>query len=382
MQRLLVPALWEVATTAAASFTGAWLYRINTPLPTIVVYYLIWFGVMAAVFGAGASLRRALAVDTVQSMGLGVATLYLILFATLGTDSRAWVWALAVLIGAASGLYWLALYVQAALTIQTGDAAAYTSWLGMLETGAAVIVPPLTGWIVASFPGILGYRLVFCGAAALVVGALFVSRKHPSSSAVVRPRQQSDHVSGWRPVLWTMALLGLRDGVLFFLPGLYLFFRTGNSVWLGAYLSTQAAVQTAAFWLFGRWPWHPAWTLVAALLGGLAIGTFPPVLGVFALGLSSGATYPAFKVPLESHALEAIQKLPASDQFRRTSQKEWALNTGRMGGYVIVWDLVQTVTHPMPALRTLLALWPALAIVLTMAVITVNRTARARTKGP
>ncbi|MDA8206007.1 MAG: hypothetical protein M0Z36_08055 [Thermaerobacter sp.] len=42
----------------------------------------------------------------------------------------------------------------------------------------------------------------------------------------------------------------MRDGVLFFIPGLYLFVLTDRPVLLGTYLALLAAVQTVAFWVY------------------------------------------------------------------------------------------------------------------------------------
>ncbi len=174
-----MPGLWEIATTAAASFTGAWLWRIHTPPDTVILYYLVWFGVMTGVFGVGAVTRYPAASRTMQALGLSVAIIYLGAFAVLGSDARGWVWALAGLTGLASGLYWLALYAQAAHAVHASQATQYTAWLGVVETGAGVAVPPLTGLVIAALPGLVGYRLIFLGAAVLVAVALILSQIEP-----------------------------------------------------------------------------------------------------------------------------------------------------------------------------------------------------------
>ncbi|MDA8205356.1 MAG: hypothetical protein M0Z36_04755 [Thermaerobacter sp.] len=377
LRQFLIPGLWEVATTAAASFTGAWLWRIHTPLPSIILYYLVWFGIMACVFGLGASLGRRVTAHTLNLTSLGIAVFYLSAFAALGTDSRTWVWGLAGLTGAASGLYWLALYAQAAHSVQATEGIPYMAWLGVVETGAAVVVPPLAAAVIAAYSGILGYRLVFGGAAGLVGLALGISWRAPATSSAEDTLTSRVPLpeSGWRLVIQSMAVLGLRDGVLFFVPGLYLFLRTNSALLLGEYLAAQAAVQTAAFWWVGRRPWHPIMPAVGALMASAAIGLLAPVPGVFMLGLLSGATYPAFKIPLEAHALKVIQNQAQrpGDELRLTSQKELALNGGRMVGFVVMWGLVVSVAHPISTLQGILVGWPALALVLSGAVVAVRR---------
>ena len=72
-RRFIVPSLWEIATTAAASFTGAWLWRIHTPLPTVILYYGLWFGMMTGIFGLGTVVRKAIADHVLQVIGLSMA---------------------------------------------------------------------------------------------------------------------------------------------------------------------------------------------------------------------------------------------------------------------------------------------------------------------
>ena len=367
VRRFLVLGLWEIATTAAASFTGAWLWRIHTPVNSVILYYLLWFGVMTGIFGVGALNRHPVTAPTVRDLGLSVAVIYLGAFAALGSDSRGWVWALAGLTGLASGLYWLALYTQAAQTVRSAQGASYAVWLGVVETGAGIAVPPLAGLAIAAVPGLAGYRLIFLGSAVLVCAALVMSRIERPEPAKPEQVDLRPATARWRLVLYSMAALGLRDGVLFFIPGYYLFVLTARPVLLGMYLALTAAVQTIAFWVYGRRPWPPLSTLAASLAGGAALWLASPVPGIFVLGLVTAATYPAFKVPLESHALAVIKDLSGSSgpAVRRTSAKELALNVGRVGGLATLWLAVVWSAHPIPVLRSLLIGWPAVAFILT-----------------
>lgn len=370
-RRLLVPGLWEVATTASAGFTGAWLWRMHTAIPDIVLYYVLWFGVMSAVFLAGAAYRRPPAYDILQGVGLGVAVGYLAGFAALGRATPTWIWLLACLTGLASGLYWLALYAESAHSLPTNQGDQWTAWIGMVETVPALAVPPVVGLVITALPGVTGYRVVFGAAAVLIAVALMVSQwtRPPHGDDEVSDQPKGEP-SGWHRVLWSMAGLGLRDGVLFFIPGLYLFFRTQSPILLGEYWAWQAAIQTGAFWVYGHRPWTPWITLVASLGGGVAVWLWPVVPGVFALGLLTGAAYPGLKVPLESHALFTIQSLfpRKTEQVRHTSQKELSLNLGRLAGFVGLWVLVLRTAHPLGAVHDLLVIWPAMAILSVMQV--------------
>lgn len=363
--RLLVPGLWEIATTAAASFTGAWLWRVATPLSSIVLYYLLWFGTMTVIFGLAASFRGHLPALTLQQAGLIIAILYLGGFALMGENSRNWVWALALATGVASGLYWLALYVQAAQALTRSEGPQYTACLGILETSAALVVPIVASLIIVNFPGITGYRYIFGAAGLFIAIALLLSVNSQSPPESHHPATESILIgSHWKSLLKSLATLGLRDGVLFFIPGLYLFVATGHPVLLGVYLAIQSAVQMLAFWIFAKHPWHRRWTVVLSLMGGLALIVLPTIPGIFALGILSGVAYPAFKVPLESQALALIGESDASAHLPATSQKELALNFGRLMGFAGLWILVDRMRNPEVGIHWMLILWPVLAIIL------------------
>lgn len=375
-RRFIVPSLWEIATTAAASFTGAWLWRIHTPLPTVILYYGLWFGMMTGIFGLGTVVRKAIADHVLQVIGLSMAIAYLATFSALGSASRFWVWILGVLTGLASGFYWLALYIRAARTVAKSERTAYTAWLGVVETASAVVVPPLAGVIVTFLPGILGYRLIFLVASLLVALALAITLQDGADAVSPKPPITKDipH-SSWATLLRNMAVLGLRDGIMFFVPGLYLFMKTGSPVLLGEFLGVQATVQSIAFWAYERWPWHPKWALAASLAGSAALLGWGPIPGVFALGVFSGAAYPAFKVPLESRALAVISEMGEglTHTIRRTSQKELTLNGGRLAGFVALWLCTLIVRRPVFIVYDLLVVWPILAVVLMLGVITTKR---------
>ncbi len=110
----------------------------------------------------------------------------------------------------------------------------------------------------------------------------------------------------------------------------------------------------------------PRGTIIAALLGSVAVGMLP---------LFPGSSYWVSLVgrPIRRSRLPWRTTLSRPFKASRTSQKEWALNAGRMGGYLIVWCLVLSFPHPVPVLRGLLMSWPALALALSGAIFAVNR---------
>lgn len=231
VRRLLVIAgLWELAMGWATSFIGAWFWHLHTPLSAIVLYYLLWFLVMGLVFGWGATTARRLAYQRLRGMGIVVALIYMGLLAVLGPASRHVSWLVAILTGLSSGFYWVSLYVGGAASVSSEQAAWYNAWIGILENVFAIAGPPVAAGIIVAFASGVGYRVVFGLAMTVLAVALILgsgSARHPAMAVATEPPPQK----ALQHVRWSMAALGLRDGLLFFIPGLYLFMVTRNPLW-------------------------------------------------------------------------------------------------------------------------------------------------------
>lgn len=359
----------------AVSFSGAWFWSIHTPVPTILAYYAVWFLVMLAVFvwgerHGGLSGRRR-----IHAAGLTAGMVNLGIYAWLGPASRAFVFELAVLTGLSGSLYWLALYIAGAEGLGEGQGRWYNAWVGVVESSASLISPPLAGFFIASVPGVAGYRWVFGGAMALLAAALVVAWGTPESQPAaevpaVPPRDRRSPPRELAALSSPLFLLGLRDGAVFFVPGLLLFIATGHALLLGTYAAVQAAIQTGAFWLMTR-PGIDrihirvrSAALIVAIFAALPMLTLPVVPAVFLFGSLSSLVYPVYKVQLEGRALQAIQAaspLPR-DHVALTSRKELWINGGRVTAFGILWLVTASLVDVEAALRWALAFW-ALATV-------------------
>lgn len=369
----VVAALWELAMAGAVSFSGAWFWRIHTPVATILAYYGVWFLTMLAVFVWGETRGGRIGRRRIHAAGLAAAILSLGIYAWLGPASRAFVFELAVLTGLSGSLYWLALYIAGAEGLGKGRGRWYNAWIGVVESGASLLSPPAAGAIIAALPGVAGYRWVFGGAMALLAVALATvwttpdAPDRPLSRPTPPARRLPRDLQALAPALF---LLGVRDGAIFFLPGLLLFVATGHALLLGTYAAVQAAIQTVAFWLMTRPRIDPnrfrirQVALALAVLAALPLATLSVVPAIFLFGSLSSLVYPVYKVQLEGQALQAIQAASPRppEQVALTSRKELWINGGRVTAFAVLWLIATTADHPAIALRWALASWTAVTV--------------------
>lgn len=387
---LLINTGWTLALTLASNFLSAWFWDIGTGIVPIVTFYAILFAVMILCFGAAAKIPRHLPSSTLMATGIVLDAIFLGLMLLLRAHARHYYIPLAILDGTAASFYWLALYVLASSWVSPDQAHWYNSWTGTLEALLGLVVPPLSGWIIASMAGITGYRLIFAMALVSLIGPLWLilRAKSPNQAndAARLARTPSFATSfSWKALLWSFSGLGLRDGVYYFLPGLLLFVISHSTVWLGIFAASQSALQGSWFWVLGRWPTIGQWpgilwagaviSLLALALLWLPLDTAT----LFALGMAISLAYPPFKVALESSALVAIRRAGyqrPQEMVRRTGEKEVWINSGRLLGLLLVLGLLLIVPHfRLPSFRWLLALWGISPI----AILVTYRNARTRT---
>ncbi len=366
----LVVSLWEVAMTGAVSFSGAWLWSIRTHVTGIMLYYLLWFGTMTVIFAWGTHARKTPNPIRLQTSGIAMAMAYLAAFLMLASWIRVLIWLIAMMVGLASGLYWLAVYVRAAQATYNHER--YNAWLGMIETGAAVVIPPVVGAVIVASPGLRGYRLTFLGAFILLAVALSLTLSQASSARDGDAKAERRAGTTWllsRPQLpfVGLGLLGFRDGMLFFMPGLWLFMLTQNAAVLGWYLTCQAIVQTVMFAASAsRWR-LPLWAaLSAGIIAGGILLRWHTTSGIFVYGILNAFGYPAYKVPLEGRALSVIQEwsTDAQERIRWTSLKEFWLNGGRLAAFVLLFLILAFGASPLPTIRWLLIGWGGVSFAL------------------
>lgn len=363
----LIATGWTLASYMASSFIGAWFWDIGTGLTAIITFYAVLFAVMIAAFGMASKIRGRMSSPRLMAWGIVMNVFYLGLLLGLKTKARDYYIPLALLEGLSASFYWLALFVLAASWVETGQASWYNAWTGTLEAVLGLVIPPLSGWLIASVPGISGYRIVFALALASLVGSLGLiigGKKLPDKMSPTSGRALPPAIPGWRRLLWSFWALGMRDGMYFFVPNLLLYIVTRSTLVLGLFVATQAALEGLVFWGLTRWSSAQLMSMgLATVVSALAVGiAAQPLTGVtiFVLGIVVGVAYPPYKVALESAALADINQYSRheGDRIQLTGIKEVWINTGRLMGLALLLGVLAVFPRfPLVDIRWILGGW-------------------------
>lgn len=373
----LISTLWTLSSFMASSFIGAWFWDIGTGLIPIIVFYSILFVVMIASFGLASRIRSRIKSATLMAVGILMNAGYLGLLLWLQADARHYYVLIAFVEGLSSSFYWLALFVLASSWVQSGQADWYNGWTGTLEAILGLTIPPLSGWIIASLPGLSGYRTVFAIALFSLLGCfmLIAFGKHPTKirPSVPTSMEMPPAIPGWRRLLWSFWALGMRDGMYFFVPNLLLYIVSHSTVLLGFFVAMQAAIEGLIFWSLARWSAkisRRASLIAATAISLLAFGiVIRPINAstLFELGALVALAYPSYKVALESSALTVIDQHSRheGDRIQLTGVKEVWINSGRLLSLLMLLAIVGLLPHfRIVNFRWILGLWALLPILI------------------
>lgn len=371
----LISISWTFASLVASSFMGAWFWDIGTGLAPIIIFYIFLFIIMTASFAYSSRGQGRVSSSRLMVLGIILNILYLALLLILQTHARYYFIPLAIIEGLSASFYWLALFVLAAAWIKQEQADWYNGWTGTFEALLGLLAPLLSGWLIATLPGIAGYRIVFL-LALISLGLALILALGGNPTQIITTREHSTasrHNIKWRPLLWSFWALGMRDGIYFFIPSLLLYIVTHNSLLLGLYMTMQAAIEGAVFWMVSRATTRKTRlrniTIASIVSLGVPFLMLQPLStpSLFALGILIALAYPPFKVVLESTALVHINQHSQSDSDRiqLTGIKETWINSGRLLSLVLLLLVMSVLPHNHFAVfRWFFAVWCILPLVI------------------
>lgn len=251
-------ALWWLAVTLAGTFVHAFLYRSTRDARVSAVFSLYAFLTFTvAAPTVGWLLKR---VDRASMWRLGTlahAAVYLA-FLLLGETAGRHPGLMGVLMGLGIVLFWPANGLLAFHVTEPRTRASFHALGGIVLTGSGIVVPPVAGSLVEAVGAAWGYPLLFGGALLLFAVAIAVSFGHAPGASRAEPFRLAEATRRclslplWRRLLAVHLLLGVREGILLFLPGLLVFIATGSESALGTYTLFVNLLSAIAFYAAGR----------------------------------------------------------------------------------------------------------------------------------
>lgn len=290
----------------------------------------------------------------------GIAGPFYLAVLLLGNRSVELVFLLGMFLGVGSGFFWLSYNVLYFEITERNNRDIYNGINGLITSGAGILAPVISGWIITRIDHFTGYRLIFALSLAVFLVAVVVSfmLKRRSASGVYRLKEilrlALDRGNHWYWVNLAMIAHGIREGLFAFLISLLIYVATGDELSLGGYLTASSVVALIAYFIVGRFiriNWRDESILIGAAMLGIVV--LPLIWGVntwtlVVLGMGVALFYPVYMVPLTSAVFDVIGENQETARLRveYVVARELALNVGRILSVTAFLWWVQGISDP------------------------------------
>jgi YQGE family putative transporter len=352
---VLVHGAYTAANLLAGTFLSIFLWRSSHDLGPIAVYSGLTALMIPCAFLANGLLWRGLGAGASIRLGLfGNGFVYLLIL-LLGDGAAHWVVLLGLLRGIAEGFYWSGFHLVSYDTTCDGDRDRYFGAQATATWVLTAALPPAAGAVIVAGSHVggpyRGYQFVFALAAVLLMAAMVLAGRLPSSArerlSVRRVATLVRRNPDWQWVTrarladgFTGSLMGLVLTILIYLV-LKSEQQVGNFNGLMGILGVGISLGLAAFM-------KPKHRIACALVGGglLVVSTLllPLYLTAWALigfGLLRAVGGPLHGNALAPLALQVIDRDPAprSMRYDYIVHQELCLGVGRVlsiGGFLLL----------------------------------------------
>ncbi|WP_199615602.1 MFS transporter [Paenibacillus alkalitolerans] len=357
---LLVNALFATANALSGAFVNVYLWKAKQDYAMIGYFALSNQIVMAVTFWlAGKWVKEHNKMNSLR-LGVVLAAVFYLLVLWFGKKAAEWVILLGGVQGLFSAFFWLAFNIIYFEVTSRDNRDEFNGWQGLLGSGAGMVAPWVSGFLITRMDDTAGYRLIFSISLAIfVIGAIasFFLRRRPAQKHyewLYGLQQLRQHGNEWRFAFPALLAQGLREGVFVFLIGLLVYIATKNELLLGNYSLITSAVSLGAYYLAGKFI-KPRRRSVSMLIGALAMtGVILPFFWninfttLLIFGITVSLFYPLYSIPITSTVFDLIGTNMESARHRveYVVLRETALNIGRIAGTIMFIAVVSFSTKP------------------------------------
>lgn len=350
---LAVQALMSLGYTLSNTFVNIFLWKIRQDYRIIGQFNMAEFVFIPLTFMAAGWLAKKRDLMAPLRLGILFHALFFILVLALSDRTPALAAPLGAMLGMALGFYWLAINTLCyELTTPTNRDLFY-GIQGVVFSVSTMIAPYVASWIIVSQPGLVGYRIIFALSLTLfaVVLALSFGLPRVLDAGPYRLWQVLSfrRYPAWNRVVASQVLMGVRDGLTFFLINLLVYKVSKDEMGLGQFSLVVSLLSTLAYLVIGRRlrpekrTLYLFWGAVLLLVsyGSLAVHITLPALWFY--GILNALSLPLLLVPYNSISLNTISADPRGTDLRieYTVTREMYLNLGRFvgAGYFWLWPV-------------------------------------------
>lgn len=357
---LVVSGLFGVANALSGTFVNVYLWKAKNDFALIGWFAFANQLTMGLTFWlAGKWVKEHNKMNSLR-LGIAVAALFYTIVLLLQQQAIHYVWVLGLVMGLSSGFFWLAFNVVYFEVTSPDNRDRFNGWAGLLGSGAGMIAPWISGFLITRMPGTNGYRLIFAISLAVFVVGVVVSfflkkRKVPGKYEWAHGyRSLTKPGSPWKTVFVALIAQGVREGVFGFMIGLMVYIATKSEMRIGNFSLITSGVGLISFYAVGKWlkPAYRKWGMLVGVIMMIAV-ILPffwrvdySTLLLFGIGIA--LFIPLYSVPMTSSVFDIIgqDRESAEHRVEYVVLRELGLNVGRMLGTIVFILVVSWTTAP------------------------------------
>jgi YQGE family putative transporter len=346
---LIVHGLFAVANALSGTFVNVYLWKVSNDLALIGWFALAGQVANALTFWvAGKWVKEHNKMNSLR-LGVALSAVFYVLVLLLQKQAVDFVLLLGGLQGMAMGFFWLAFNVVYFEVTGPEDRDQFNGWAGLLSSGAGMIAPWVSGFLIVRMANTSGYKLVFAISLVVFTIGVIVSfflkkRKVIGNYEWLHAfKHLKDKGNPWRLAVPALAAQGFREGVFAFIIGLMVYMATKNEFQVGNFSLITSAVALISFMLVGKHvrPWtRNRFMLLGTIMMVLVILPFFWQVSYFTLlifGIGTSLFIPLFTIPMVSSVFDIIGRDEDSARHRveYVVLREFGLNIGRISGTLL-----------------------------------------------
>lgn len=344
---LLMNALFAFGTSLSGVFQSVFLWKLDKTYSLLAYYSMYWSVAIIISFGLCAWLARKTSPMITMRLGFVfyLITYLIMLFFHDTLDEH--IMLLGISNGLAMSLYYVGMHM-AVLDLTTNDKRDQFLYIqGILFTIGGVIAPLLSGLLISSFAGMIGYYVVFMATCVFLFIAFIVSLRVKGNPVTTKSHFWEvikNPSPEWKKMYSIMFADGIVSGAFTtFLITMMTFKVAGGELNLGLYNTGAQIMSIVAFYMLAKFSKAKdritvfAIGSVTILLSSVLISVYPIFISLVIFGILSPIAMNMIGTSMNAMIYESIERDPDYKEKRLDYIiiREIPLGVGRIIGVVL-----------------------------------------------
>lgn len=362
---LAISALFTFAMGLSNIFINVFFWRQTNEYVVIAIYHLMHYvSTPSAFIIAGALSKRKNGIWSLR-IGLLAYGVFFMLILFFGGKGVSYIYFMGIIYGAATGFFWLAFNTLSFDFTNMGNRDTWNGYNGCCSGISAAVAPMLSAYVISSFNGTRGYRLVFTmtlGAFVILSLVSLLLRCKNYGCRLDYRKAFSRNCEEWGIIRLSTLFWGFRDVIIVFLVNILTIEITKSELSLGELTLASSLISSVSYVIVQKVIKPPRRRL------SITIGVLG--LSIAVLVLAAGMAYgplaffimtdafclPFFLIQLNSATFNVIDRNREKDmRIEYMINKDIALNSGRIAS-VLILILLLTLSKSWVMLRMYLVI--------------------------